>query len=118
MANEANKNKEINSSDLRNHLLKTQVEFSEKALQECLTFLALDNKIISHFEEIMSAVKDDIKKNPDRFYAHSSQQVKNVDDFNDISGSGFLDGLGDLIKEVIIKDKDLIRDIIGKVFGL
>lgn len=112
------KTSEVRATDLREQLLKSKVEFSQKALSECLTFLALDNKIISHFEEIISAVKEDIKKNPERFYANQDIESKNIEGLNDISGSGFLDGLGDLIKEIIIKDKDLIIRIIERVFRL
>ena len=102
--------------DLMDQLQKAKIEFSKKALDECLHFLIIDNKIISHFEEIINAVKEDIKKNPKRFYY--TQQSKKFDEFNYMTGSGFLDGLGDLIKEIILEDKKLIVDIITKVFNL
>ena len=103
--------------NLRDELMKSKVEFSQIALNECLTFLSIDNKIVSHFEEIIYAVKEDIKKNPNKFYANPdvSNDIEGIDHINKI---GFLSGLGGLIKDVIIKDKDLIIRIIEKVFKL
>ena len=103
--------------DYRELLLQKKVEFSEKAMEEVLVFLKKDNQIIGHFEEILGAVKEDIKKYPDKFYSGSSQRVS-VNATNDINGSGFLSDLGDVIKDVIIKDKELVIKIIEKVFGL
>jgi len=120
MPKEQEKNSETSSTiELRERLLKSKIEFSEKAMQECLTFLALDNKIISHFEEILDAVKEDIKKNPDKFYANSNINSKHLEmdlnkGFNPFDPAGIVD----LIKDVIVKDKELVASIIREIFGL
>ena len=61
-------------------------------------------------------MKEDVKRNPDKFYSNSDSSI-NIEDFNDVSGSGFLSGLGDLIKDIIVKDKDLVIRIIEKILS-
>jgi hypothetical protein len=115
---EQQKNNEINTVDLRDQLLKSKIEFSQNALKGCIEFLNHDNNIIGSFAEIINTIKDDIKKNPERFYSYKSHSIKNIEDFNDVTGKSFIDDLGEIIKEILLKDKDFILGLIKTIFSL
>ncbi len=105
------------SDSHRETLMAAKVAFAQQALKEVQFFMEKDNQMISHFEEIIRKIKDDMKTDPDRFYRLSGLHSKDVSDINMSGGDIFTDLFG-LIKDVVVKDKDLVVRIIEKIFDL
>ena len=97
-------------------------EFGKKAFAQALYFMEKDNEMISHFAIITGALANYLKENPDELIklAKATEGVKGATgDEIVLEGSGFGSDLLDLIKEILLGDKqfilEMIKELINKI---
>jgi len=97
-------------------------EFGRKAFAQALYFMEKDNEMISHFAIITGTLASYLKENPDELIklAKATENVKGgTSDDIVLEGSGFGSDLLDLIKEILLGDKqfilEMIKELINKI---
>lgn len=97
---------------------RDKIEFGRRFLTHTEEFLKLDNRLVSQLVEITQSLNEYAKVHPDRVFAvEGSAGIGAKLSPDDLAGGAGGDLL-DFIKDVVLADKDLIRDIVKSLLRI
>jgi hypothetical protein len=104
-------------------------EIALEILEEAKRFFALDNEINANLVRITGAMARYVEEHPGVFAAEGNieQAIKDIDarlsqapktSGGDVTGAGVFDEILGIIKEVLLGEKEFIKDIIKQILGI
>jgi len=103
--------------DVRTQWEADKIDFGRHALAHARRFMELDNAIVQSLSTVAAAAAKYAEAHPERVFTPVKETTQGVNP-GDIAGGDFGSDLLDLIKEIVVKDKQFFLDLIKSLLGL